>query len=125
MNEPPSAKCTPKRCHFATRRLLAYTSGSPASSPSTMHPTAHAEVHADAHVGIGGVEHDLLADPARRGERVADERVPQRGRRRAPLEEPRVGRVHAHDLAIERARVEHRARRLDLEDLRHERARSS
>ena len=43
------------------------------------HAAAHAEVHAEAHVGVAGVQHDLLAPPARRRERVADERVPQRG----------------------------------------------
>ena len=43
-------------------------------------------------------------------------------RGRAALEEPRVGRVHARDLAIERVRVEHLARGLDFEDLGHERS---
>ena len=84
------------------------------------HPAAHPEVHAEhARPGSRGVEHDLLADPARGRERVADQRVAQRRRGGAPLEEPRVGRVHARDLAVERVRVEHRARRLDLQDLGH------
>ena len=48
------------------------------------HAPAHAEMHAEPGVGVGGVEHDLLAGPARRGERVADERVPQRGRASCP-----------------------------------------
>ena len=55
-----------------------------------------------------------LPRAARRGERVADERVPQRGRGRAPLQEPRVGRVHLRDLAIERARCRAPCARLRL-----------
>ena len=76
-------------------------------------------MHTEPYVGVLGVEQDLLADPAGRGERVADERVPQRGRGGPALHEPGVGRVHLRDLAIERARLEHLPRGLDFEDLGH------
>ncbi len=84
-----------------------------------MHASAHAEVQPEAHVGVTRVDEDLLAPPPRGGESVADERVPQRGCGRTPLHEPRVGRVHLGDLAIERARLEDLARGFDFEDLGH------
>src|SRR5207248_3813825 len=82
------------------------------------HPPTHPEMHPEPSVGICRVEKDLLADTARRHELVADERIPERRRRRSPLEEPRIGRVHAKYLAVKRVRVEDATRRFHLENLR-------
>ena len=58
--------------------------------------------------------------PRRRA--VSELRAAQRGRtaarRQPPLQEPRVGRVHLLDRAVQRARVDELASGLDFEDLR-------
>ncbi len=85
------------------------------------HAATHAEMYPDAHVGIAGIEDDLLPPAPGGRERVADERVPQRGCGSAPLHEPRIGCVHLDDLTIDRVRFEHLPRRFDFQNFRHAR----
>jgi len=86
------------------------------------HATAHSEVRTEPSIGICGIEQDLLSGASRRREPIPDERVPERRRGRAPLEEPRVGCVYPSDLPMQGALAEQLPRRLDLQDLRHVRS---
>jgi hypothetical protein len=76
-------------------------------------------VESDDRTVVGVEEQELPASP-RGDERTAAERALHPRGREAALEEPCVGRVDARDRAAERARLDQRARLLDLEEFGHQ-----
>ena len=64
-----------------------------------------------------GVDEDQLAAATRSRELVATQCGAHRCRREPTLQEPRVGRVHLLDRAVQRSRVDQPAGVLDFEDL--------